>query len=332
MPEDFTLPLSGGRDSRHIALELKRLGRRPRSAVTVKHLPPRHNEDARIAGLLCKHTDWPHLIVAQPFRRFRQETLHSEVVDFQCFEHAWTLPLREHVRENGISSVFDGVGGDVLSAGLFQVDDLLELYTKGKLGELSKALVSAWQRLGGEEGINETVGKELIEVCEADTSLRLIEDELARHSSQPNPLKSFYFWNRTRRSTGLLPFKVLGNTIAYAPYLDKELLDLLLSLPPSITEDKHLHTETIDLADASIGSIAYESKSAAKIEESIIQSLAFFGPLAIQSLKAHGFLNAKFVVPRAARNMLVKTEAGANWWNPRRVAYLAGLSQFVRSF
>ena len=44
------LPLSGGRDSRHILLELCASGRKPACCLTVRNFPPRADEDARVAA------------------------------------------------------------------------------------------------------------------------------------------------------------------------------------------------------------------------------------------------------------------------------------------
>src|SRR5689334_19709217 len=46
----FVVPLSGGRDSRHILLELDRCGYRPDFVVTVPRYPPAAPEDVRVAS------------------------------------------------------------------------------------------------------------------------------------------------------------------------------------------------------------------------------------------------------------------------------------------
>jgi asparagine synthase (glutamine-hydrolysing) len=50
--ENFVVPLSGGRDSRHILLELAEQGVRPNYCITLRHYPPRPNEDIRISALV----------------------------------------------------------------------------------------------------------------------------------------------------------------------------------------------------------------------------------------------------------------------------------------
>lgn len=331
MPADFALPLSGGRDSRHIALELHRLGRKPRFAITAYHLAPRNNEDVRIAAGLCRVLDWPHVTVAQPaFRRFSQEVAHAQAVDYLTFEHAWTLPLRDAIARHGVPQVFDGVGGDVLSAGLFQDEALLRLYCDGQIEAVRRGLLATWGFLGGEAALRETLGPELTELADPAGADAMLDAELRRHVDRPNPLKSFYFWNRSRRGTGLLPFRILGETTAYAPYLDRSVLSFLMGLAPEVTRDRQLHTEAIRHANPVFGAMAYEDKQARASARRISDRVSFYAPLLLRACSAGRYLNRRFVLPRAAQALLAGGDPQSIWWKPQRVAYLTGLHQFMR--
>lgn len=333
MSDDFAVPLSGGRDSRHIALELHRIGRRPKFALTARHLPPRNNEDVRVAAELCKAMAWPHRVVRQPaLGQYSRECAHAEAADFMTYEHAWTLPLCDTLRAAGVSEVFDGVGGDVLSAGLFQDDRLLQHFAQGDIEAVRNGLLAHWSQLGGEDALAETLGPGLSQAAAFEPAAELIDAELRLHRGQPNPLKSFYFWNRSRRGTGLLPFRILGGHVAYAPYLDLPLVQFLLGLEPAETRDKRLHTDVISLADAAIGSIQYEDKGARAGRQRISDRVGFYGPMIAGALKADPYVNGRFVAPRAARACLLGGDLQSTWWKPRRVAYLASLSRFVHQF
>lgn len=329
---DFAMPLSGGRDSRHIAIELHRQGRKPKFALTAEHLPPRTNEDVRVAATLCRALGWPHRVVRQPLRgSFRQELDHAHAVDFMTYEHAWTLPLRHALASSSVTEVFDGVGGDVLSAGLFQDDRLLQPYLDGDVEKVRDGLLLGWSQLGGDTALKQSLGTGLSALADPAPAAALIDAELRQHLGRPNPLKSFYFWNRSRRATGLLPFKILGGQVAYAPYLDKELLSYLLGLPPAATADRELHNRAIALADPAIGAIPYEDKQAAATRQAISDRVGFYGPLMAGTLAAKRYLNQRFLLPRAAQSMLLGTDLQSTWWKPRRVAYLAGLHQFMHT-
>lgn len=328
MGPGFAMPLSGGRDSRHIAIELYRMGRKPLFALTARHQAPRNNEDARIAAQLCKAMGWQHVLVGQPRKAaVSQELEHARATDFQSFEHAWTLPLRDALRHSAATQVFDGVGGDVLSAGLFQDEHMLALYRDGRTGALAQALLDKWSILGGEDGLAECLGEQLAPVRDPAPARALLEAELVRHLGQPNPLKSFYFWNRSRRGTGLLPFKIFSEKVAYAPYLHTPVRDFLLGLDPSATRDRTLHTDAIMLADESIGAIPYEDKRAPPAPRQATR--AFHGELLACVFRSRGALRARFVAPRAARAFITGSEPHTAWWKPGRIAYIASLARFV---
>ncbi|MFZ3014862.1 MAG: asparagine synthase-related protein, partial [Nitrospira sp.] len=69
--EEFAVLLSGGRDSRHILLELVRSGARPKFCLTVD-LPVQH-EDAVVAAQLAKAVDVPHTILPRRETSFGEE-------------------------------------------------------------------------------------------------------------------------------------------------------------------------------------------------------------------------------------------------------------------
>ena len=54
--DDFALPLSGGRDSRHILLGLHHIGRPPRECVTFQYTSRELNAEAQAARALCQST------------------------------------------------------------------------------------------------------------------------------------------------------------------------------------------------------------------------------------------------------------------------------------
>ncbi|MFD2365623.1 hypothetical protein [Pseudoduganella sp. GCM10020061] len=333
MAGDFAVPLSGGRDSRHIALELYRMGCTPRFALTARHLPPRNDEDVRVASELCGTMRWPHRVVRQPvLGQYAQECAHAQAVDFMTYEHAWTMPVRAALHDSGVAGVFDGVGGDVLSAGLFQDEQLLGRYLDGDIESVRRGLLASWSQLGGEDALEDTLGPLLAGACTPGAAEELIDAELRRHLGQPNPLKSFYFWNRSRRGTGLLPFRILSRHVAYAPYLDRTLLAFLLGLPPGATRDKRLHTDAIAIADPVIGAIPYEDKHARAPRQRLSDRVAFYAPMIARSMTSGGYVNGRFVAPRAARACLLGGDLQSTWWKPRRVAYLASLARFVHQF
>jgi hypothetical protein len=328
------VPLSGGRDSRHIALELFRLGVMPHFAVTAHHLPPRADEDVHIARILCEHLNWQHKVVEQPKNWFNQQVSHIEVVDYLSYEHSWTLPIKYALSNARIKQAFDGVGGDVLSAGLFQENEAVILYERNQLADLAIYLINFWRWLGGEEGMSRTFGPALSDASKTDTAIEVLRTELTKHLGQPNPLKSFYFWNRSRRGTGLFPFRILADLDTFAPYLAPKLRTFLLSLPHSITADKTFHSRAIIRADSRIGSLPYEDKEARS--EAIPRLQAWIYALELSRRCMRQFSTSvwrpSFVLPRVGKSALLANLNTICWWNPRRVVYLSRLERFLKHY
>jgi hypothetical protein len=76
----------------------------------------------------------------------------------------------------------------------------------------------------------------------------------------PNPTGSFFLANRTRREIALAPYALMRDVTAYAPYLDRDLYDLLAALPAALLMDRALHTEAIAKAWPQYAAVPYERK------------------------------------------------------------------------
>jgi asparagine synthase (glutamine-hydrolysing) len=258
------LPLSGGRDSRHILLELHEAGVRPEFCITAIRYG-RGNNDVEVAGMLARSLGLDHVVLEQA-PRLQAELQKNLATSFCADEHAWLMPLAEHLNGRRIE-LYDGIAGDVLSASLFQKPAWLELYRTGRFVELAKTLVGKRR-----EGIVALRGADAQRL--ADDALERIAAELRRYEDATNPCTMFFFWNRTRREITLAPFGILaGVETCFCPYLDHELYDFLTSLPPEITIDRTFHTDTIALAHPSAQRVPY----AVPGKRGLDASLATFG-------------------------------------------------------
>jgi hypothetical protein len=236
--EDVAVPLSGGRDSRHILLELCDAGRRPRLVITLHAFPPFGSEDD-IARQVAAAVALPHVILPQRRARFIAEIRKNRITNFCADEHAWYLALADYL-EGRARHIYDGIGGDVLSAGLFLTVNRLALFQTGRFEELALHL---FQDSGPIIGLLAPQWKTLLN---AEVALARLTPELVRHADAPNPVGSFYFWNRTRREIALAPYRILSRSVeVLSPYLDWDLFDFLASLPATLLLDHAFHTETI---------------------------------------------------------------------------------------
>ncbi|HJT26335.1 MAG TPA: asparagine synthase-related protein [Pyrinomonadaceae bacterium] len=255
------VPLSGGRDSRHILLELCRAGHPPDITATLRHLPPRSNGDAESAAQLTAALKIQHTILDQPKSRLSPELRKNVDTNFSTFEHGWIMPMADFL--NGrVESAYDGVAGDVLSAGHFLDEELVNLYEAGNLPGLADYLLTfdnperALQLL--------LTAKRYKELSYELAKSHLIK-ELEKHAEQVNPTTSFFFWNRTRRVANLNNGLFSSVSNVYSPFIDHEVFDFMTSQPASMYLDYQLHTDAIARAHPQFAHVPYEKKDYSRI-------------------------------------------------------------------
>lgn len=260
----FTVPISGGRDSRHILLELVSQGHLPNLTVTVHSRPPSPNEDVRIAHLLRDELGLKHVEVDMP-RSFHAANLKDlELTNFCSSGHIWLLPVSAYLKGR-TSAVYDGLAGSVLSGG-FQVNkDKLTLYRAGRLKELARLLLAASG--GMNEFLRSSLQPDFAHRVSEDVAIERLVEELEKHRDASNPLVSYIFWNRTRRGISLIPCAILDHIeTVYCPYLDHDLFDFLINIDVAWTLGNALHDETIRRRYPRYAHIPYEDKDAPKIK------------------------------------------------------------------
>ncbi|MCC7104875.1 MAG: hypothetical protein IT307_07010, partial [Chloroflexi bacterium] len=253
LEETFAHPLSGGRDSRHILLELVHARRPPALCASVRHHPPRTNQDTEIAAQLSARLGIPHVAVEQRQSRLEAELRKNRRTSYCTDEGTHLLALSDFLADR-TGSVFDGMAGDVLSAGLFLTEERLALFRAGRLRDLAQHL------LGDERRISFLLDDAGIRRFSRELAVERLGAELARHSAAPNPVGSFYFWNRTRREIALAPFALYDTRLrVLCPYLDHEVYDLLSSLPAEMLVDHTFHTDAIRRAFPELADVPFES-------------------------------------------------------------------------
>jgi hypothetical protein len=239
--EPFAVPLSGGRDSRHILLELLHEGARPAFCVTGNRYPPTDSNDPEVARAVAAAVGVKHAVVS-PLPRFEAERRKNEAANFASSEHAWFVPVADYVLPRA-PVMFDGLGGDVLSASLFQDEQNIALYRAGRLAELARqfGVSDDRQRVDPLLSLDGSSSPEVLWRAAPE----IVQEELRRYQEATNPVTMFYFWSRTRRGVAAAPFGVFAKVRAVCPYLDADLFDFLAALPPELTIDKRFHTDAI---------------------------------------------------------------------------------------
>lgn len=252
----FAVPISGGRDSRHILLELAKQGHVPQSCLTVKYRPPATNEDTRIARLLTQRLGIRHVEIEKP-DSFFQATLKDVHLTNHCGGgHGWVLPVASHLAGD-VSTSYDGLAGEVVSAGFLQSPEKAKLFRAQRLDDLAHLLLSE----GRGEALRHVLSADVCSSIPLGLAVRRMTAELERHADQPNPVRSFVFWNRTRRCVASIPFSIMHQVSnVHVPYLDHELFDFLFALDASVVDGNRLHDETIRRAYPEFADIPFEDK------------------------------------------------------------------------
>ncbi|MCI0390233.1 MAG: asparagine synthase-related protein [Acidobacteria bacterium] len=326
---NIAVTLSGGRDSRHILLELCEQGLRPDFCLTARGFPaPTAHDEVEVATGLCHSLGLPHLTLDQP-ESLMQAVLNKNLkIGFCTFEHNWYQVVADHLNRTAVS-VYDGIGGDVLSAGLFLSPERVELCEKGDLAQLADDLfVSIPDR-----AIEGALRPELAHKFNREVALARFAAEFRRHADAPNPVGSFYFWNRTRRVTSLCPYGMLREPLeVFSPYLDHELFDLLASLPAKMLVDHSFHTETIQRAYPAYAHIPYaQSNNAGAVYRKHYRSFALSVARYLFETDSHQLLRGSYFQPRLFRCLIDPGYLPSAIWIGVFALFLAQLEMVVQN-
>jgi asparagine synthase (glutamine-hydrolysing) len=261
------LALSGGADSRHILLELHAQRALPDYALTVA--VPGRKREVEIAASLAERTGARHIVVTpDPRHAVEDELWKNPACDFLALDHGW---FASTARSRDDLPWWDGIAGDVLSAGHFLYEWNSALFAAGRLDELADRLVP-------DRPVPYYYDQRRFPRIDAVAAVRR---ELERHRGAANPIGSYFMWNRTRSAVGASTFSLLrphGQT-TLAPFLDRDLWPFLSSLPADTLVDHRLHRETIAISYPQFTDIPYfekSMKSARPEEANVARGLLFY--------------------------------------------------------
>jgi hypothetical protein len=255
----FTVPISGGRDSRHILLELAKQGHLPEVCPTVRYRPPATNQDTQVARQLCDALGIRHESLNYPASFCLAALRDISATQYGGGGHGWVLPVADYVNGH-FDSLYDGLAGSVLSGGFMHDERKQQMFASGRLAELAALILDENRQ---EQGLTRVLNAELAARIPRRLAIERLQQELARHVGARNPLLSFIFWNRTRRCVGGIPYGAYrGVPIVHCPYLDRELFEFLYALDAGVALGNRLHDEVIRRAYPQFADIPYQDKLA----------------------------------------------------------------------
>lgn len=322
------VPTSGGRDSRHMLLEMHKMGVAPTICVSERDPPPDPNEDVEIAAQLCDVLDFKHATVEHDLSVFSSQFRKTREVSFCEMPDSWFLPITDFLGQR-FACVYDGIAGDVLSQSSFlspEMDSLLRSRSK----ETSKTLLTKYGN--GDSDLKKLLRGVLEPAAQSEVAITRLDREINQHLDAHNPVASFIFWNRTRRKIAMGPYGLLRNVpYVYAPYLDHDLYDFLTSLPASLQMDGTLHTKAIARAYPAYAKMPYADHKAAPPVDSRRAEAAYLAEAGKKFLLQRPSTLMNTVSPRTKMLLSMLSGGRVNPWVPPLIVYVDQIESILQA-
>jgi asparagine synthetase B (glutamine-hydrolysing) len=255
-PGPVSMGLSGGRDSRHILLELCHQNAAPDMCWTIDL--PNAPEELIVARRLAQSLGVHHQTVA-PTLSIQAEQEKNKLIQYSSMQHGWIMGSRPVISR--YSTVYDGIGGDMLSAGLYLSQRAVELVAARRIDEYIDSIVPDVTCLDPV-------------LFPRNDAVERLHSEFINYLNRPDPISAFWFASRTRRDIATSAFLIVGDgKKVMTPFLDDDLVAFFLSLPMRMTVDHRLHSDTIERAFP--GQAPYSGKT--KMPRSVVRRTALAG-------------------------------------------------------
>jgi hypothetical protein len=256
------------------------------------------NSDAEIARQLAQAGGIPHRVVA-PNRSIEGARYTVRATDLMSQQHSWFADV---ARARGEEPWWDGIAGDVLSAGLFLEEWNVRLFKERALDELADRLVPP----GPVPYFRDHM------LFPRDRAVAAVRNELGRHTEAANPVGSFYFWNRTRVNIAASAFGLLqpAGRRTLAPFLDRDLWQFLASIPLQHVVDQRLHDDVIRRAYPEVANIPYSHKRPAERASYRRRAIRMLATLATERPRRENFAAAA----RLVRSVVMSSHASDVEW------------------
>ncbi len=246
--------LSGGLDSSGISAELKRRNVDFITYTTRKF--NRYDEDRRPAAFVAKMLEIENRFCDLPenFLDF-YEPLKNDLLDYQCKEHAWLLPLMETLPPDTKIN-FDGLGFDFMCDTCMhdeahvkfrnmlehkQYDDFIKAWYYSPTGYH----YLFWPATDGKSDFP-FLSKKLRDKFSYEAFAEKIKVQLRKVENTDAPYVFFHLITRARRCVGTSVFGMIVNWVeSFCPYLDNDFFECLMTLPLSARLNRTLRTKIL---------------------------------------------------------------------------------------
>lgn len=325
----FAVPLSAGRDSRHILLEMLHAGWRPTHCVSTRYHPPRPDNDARLAVQLAASAGIGHVVLDQPVSQLGVLQRHYRLTNYCSTMPSFFLWAVSDYLHGKTQAIYDGLAGDTLSAGQHLTPERLALYESGRFEDL--AVLHLKPPLEGT--LRTALAPAFYRRWSRDRAISHFARELPHYAEAPNPVGAFTLFNRTRRNTALQPCRIFNRfPYVYCPYLDHALYDFLASLPARILLDHAFHTDTIRRAYPRYAALPFGEHDEAPLHDNT-HYLRFLREVSgvVLTHPRSRLLRQSAILPRLVRCFADRDYRNSINWIGQRVMYLRGLEALADS-
>jgi asparagine synthase (glutamine-hydrolysing) len=315
--EPLVVPLTGGHDSRHILLALQELRRLPDRCVTATPYPPNAPDDVSIAAMLAATFGIPHDVLPRRTQRLAAEHEKNRITHYCADEHVHLLPLRDYFSEHP-ADVFDGLGGDVLSQSQRLDQKLHRAFVDGRFESVADRVLGNAEII--EPALQHLLTRTAAHRFDRARALARVAVEAARYADAPNPIAAFFFFTRMRREIALAPYALLDVCPVWTPFLDRDVVELLMSLPFDLVADRRLHTETLLARYPEFAHLPFAGKRQGPDDAAAVRRDAA-GLVRLIVSASSGLVDAGGIVARSARAWFSPQSARV-WFLPRVVHLL----------
>ncbi len=320
----FTVPLSGGKDSRRILFELARQKHLPEFCVTALHPPPRANEDAKVAAMITERLGIEHRLIPTEWATWDLERYKNGKIDFLTPEHTWVVPMSKYLG-TAVDTSYDGLNIDCNLFG----EKRAQLFADGKLTEL------AVDFLGDSEALlSRTLSADSYRLLSRDKAVHRMTEELKLHVDEACPTSNFLFWSRMRRAVAPVPFGLLNEIeTVQVPYLDKEYFEFVMSIPEPILVGSHVYKDAIAKSYPELEDIPYadSSLSTAPNRKHNRSYLTRLGVNLATSHRKSRMINVPSVLSSAAKAAISGSQERFSWLQPHLIVHLLQLEELADS-
>jgi asparagine synthetase B (glutamine-hydrolysing) len=307
--ERIALPMSGGVDSRHILAVLCELGFKPDFCVTARYHTSHQSDDSQVAAEVARYAGLPHVVLTQPRTDLDLHLSANSRLNYLGPHHVWLMVVANYLSGRA-DAIFDGIGGDVLSAGhRLNAKDVSRMESE-QFAELSAAIL---RREIEEKYLRNILSPAMCERFDYQIAGKELAKELARHAKAVNPMSDFIFWNRTRRFIAHAPYAMLRAVVGvHSPFLDPEVYDFLTSLPASMFLNKAFHRDAIRWAYPDFARIPYAKSVPSPRFHSIFHSRSTEFMKLCSAHRKSKTLRWRSLLPRIAYGMCCGAKTGSD--------------------